>query len=346
MNNIKEILKVNMVIKNYKELCKLLNLEVVSGNSKKAQLNNLERYFKNKKDGNKYIITEIYNKPLEKLHDKSKGNNSIYITYIESLLLKLLSNQKKQTLVCTKNYLLVALGIVDVKYIDKNCQNKIAKIKEFKDYEMNEFNNRAYQTLDRILFSSLKNLKRRCLITFEEELHYTKINENTGVSYEDNVTEDEFRKYTSLKRATLDEMEIDNLRDVYFYHKTKDFYDILRDKLYDEFQWDSSFMCYRIVFTKDDVVRYIPKVEEELKQKLELNDKIVVALNNNAQTRYDNMVAKFKKEYDELCLINNCDYIPHDIVQAYLPPKNYVDRQIEITEEIIRINKVNKKVVR
>lgn len=334
LNNI----KIGQVIKNYKELCGLLNEAIQAGNSKKAQLSEFERYFKYERNGNKYIITEIYETPKDKIFDKSKGNNSIYITYIETLLLHLLSRQKEQTLICTKNYLLVALGMVNFKYIDKDSQKVIAKKKCFKDYEMKEFHNRAYQTLDRILFTSLNNLKKRCLISYSDELRYNKINESTGESYEDEATDDERRKYTSIKREILDEMGFKDLRDIYFYNKTDEFYNILRDKLYDEFMWDSSFICYKIIFTKNDVIRFIPKVEEELKQKLELNDKIVTALNNNAQTRYENMIAKFQKEYDDLCIINNCDFIPNDIVKAYLPPKNYVERQNTITEELIRIN--------
>jgi hypothetical protein len=192
----------------------------------------------------------------------------------------------------------------------------------------------------------LKNLKRRCLITFDDELHYKKISEYTGKSYEDVATDDELRKYTSIKREILDEMEFNDLRDIYFYHKTKDFYDLLRDRLYDEFQWDTSFMCYKIVFTKDDVIRFIPKVEEELNKKL-LNDKIIIALNNNAETRYKNMIDKFEIEYKELCILNNCDFIDDRIVKTYKPPKNYVDRQKAIAEEVIRLNNdKNKKVVR
>lgn len=346
MINIKQTLKVNQVIKNYKELCVLLNEQVQAGNSKKAQFSEWERYFQYEKDGNKFIITNIFDTPNEKVKDKTKGNNSIYITYIETLLMHLLSRQENQTMICTKNYLMVALGMVNIKYIDKDTQKSIAKINSFKDYEIKEFHNRAYQTLDRILFTSLNNLKRRCLITYSDKLHYTKINEDMGKLYDDEATDDEYRKYTSIKREVLDEMGFKDLRDVYFKNKTDQFYDILRDKLYDEFGWDTSCIYYKIIFTKNDIDRFIPKAEEELRQKIELNDKVVVALNNNAKNRYDNMITKFKNEYDELCLINNCDFIPNEIIKAYLPPKNYIERQQLITEEIIRLDRNKENIIK
>lgn len=61
-----ENLKKGMEIKNYRELCKLLNIKVKSSNSKKAQLKELERFFKYHKEGNKFIIDSIYKKVREK----------------------------------------------------------------------------------------------------------------------------------------------------------------------------------------------------------------------------------------------------------------------------------------
>jgi len=72
-------LKKYMIIPNYRKLCELLNLKVASGNSKMSQLKELERYFKYRKEGNKFIIEEIYTDILEKINARkdTKGNNRI-----------------------------------------------------------------------------------------------------------------------------------------------------------------------------------------------------------------------------------------------------------------------------
>lgn len=67
-------LEVNMVIKNYKELCLLLNQEAKTSNSKKAQLKDWERYFKFHKDGQKIIIDEIYDDVLENNDGRKNAN--------------------------------------------------------------------------------------------------------------------------------------------------------------------------------------------------------------------------------------------------------------------------------
>lgn len=69
-------IQVGQVIKNYKELCKLLGQRVTTGGStRNAQLKEFARYFKWEREGQKYIIIHIYNEPLPKLDKRLKGNN-------------------------------------------------------------------------------------------------------------------------------------------------------------------------------------------------------------------------------------------------------------------------------
>ena len=71
-----ENLKVGMVIKNYKVLCELLEIPEKDGNSRKCQLQNLERFIRYEKQGFKYIITEIFNDPLPVIDGRGKNPNS------------------------------------------------------------------------------------------------------------------------------------------------------------------------------------------------------------------------------------------------------------------------------
>lgn len=71
-----ENLNEGQVIKNYKELCLLLNQEIKTSNSKKAQIKEWERYFKFHKEGQKIIIDEIYENILD-INDGRKNANTI-----------------------------------------------------------------------------------------------------------------------------------------------------------------------------------------------------------------------------------------------------------------------------
>ena len=55
------------IYKNWKEICGAMDWEVTSGKSKILKLKDLERYCKYHKDGNKFIIDEVYENPKEKI---------------------------------------------------------------------------------------------------------------------------------------------------------------------------------------------------------------------------------------------------------------------------------------
>lgn len=84
-----ENLEVGKVIKNYKELCGLLGIKVTSGKSKKLQLEDLERYCVYHKEGNKFVVDEIYENPLPKLDGRINGNNNVYVEEIGIYLLNI-----------------------------------------------------------------------------------------------------------------------------------------------------------------------------------------------------------------------------------------------------------------
>lgn len=73
------------IIKNYKELCEVLEIKPCAGNSKKSQLKELDTYCNYHKEGNKFIIDEIFDIQKEKEDlrkfnggDNNKGNFKKY----------------------------------------------------------------------------------------------------------------------------------------------------------------------------------------------------------------------------------------------------------------------------
>lgn len=75
-----ENLYIGQVVKNYKEMCRILGQDVKSGKSKVLQLEDWRRYIEYHKEGNKIVIDVIYDDPIEKIDKRSDGNNSKYYT--------------------------------------------------------------------------------------------------------------------------------------------------------------------------------------------------------------------------------------------------------------------------
>lgn len=70
-----ENIHIGDVLQNQRELCDILGVPYKSqGSSRECQLNDFKRYFNWEKSGHKFIITDIYDTPLEKI---IKRNNNL-----------------------------------------------------------------------------------------------------------------------------------------------------------------------------------------------------------------------------------------------------------------------------
>ena len=72
---VKDTLAIGQIHKNYKTICQVLGQEVKKGDSKKSQLKTWKQYFNWETQGQKWIITEIYDEPRER-EDGRKDNTS------------------------------------------------------------------------------------------------------------------------------------------------------------------------------------------------------------------------------------------------------------------------------
>lgn len=86
-------IETGMVIKNYNAMCDVLNEKPSTGKSKQLQLSRWKCFFDFDKDGQKFIIGEIFKTPLPSV-DARKLKDTIYVKYIELLLMEYLSRQK------------------------------------------------------------------------------------------------------------------------------------------------------------------------------------------------------------------------------------------------------------
>lgn len=127
-----EKLASGMIIKNYKELCLILEIEPkkTGSNSYKSQIKELERHFKYHKEGHKFIIDEVYPRELEKLDKRKLGNNNEQAQSIRYLMCNLLSKheiEQDEVIGFSKYQLLKQIYMVNENYtIAKGFREKYA----------------------------------------------------------------------------------------------------------------------------------------------------------------------------------------------------------------------------
>ena len=312
-NNKEVNLSTGQIAKNYKEMCKILGEDIKCGNSKKAQIKNWKRYFDFAKDGQKLIILEIYNEPLEKpeIHRTREG---VYVQYIECLLMDMLAQSPNHKIVSTKVNLYVTLGMANENYarfydvVDKS--KLVEEINNSNDYKSSKkqdtmiskfdvisFYRYSSLELDRILLRSLISMKNRKLIDYKTS-HIIEFTDNNdrykNCSIGHLATVDEENKILDIEKRMVTEMRYNSLQEIVCSGKIPLYRKLVNRGIREycpEWKRVSPVLCIVYNENKDE---HRPLVAEDIRnltseqQKKELNKKVHERLNQVAQKEYEN----------------------------------------------------------
>lgn len=324
-------LEIGQVVKNYKELCILLNQSPTTGKSKQLQLKDFERYFEWEKSGQKFIITDIYDTPLKKEDKRKQGNNSIYVKYIELILLQYLSQQKNGTRTFKKRDWWQLLGMVNHKY-NRVSQKELKEIDyKITQFEIKHFYQRCNKKLEQVLFSALNNLKNRKLIEYELQTVIVD-NENNYFGADDN----DKRRILQEERYVLHNvMGFEKMIQVFCRFKQDEYYRMVNQRLSDLYDWHHYYKQIKIIYIQKDVLAAIPQIKIDLQKEL-LNKKIADVLKEDANKKYE-----AEKEKWEI----NCrnflwgSYQDHKFGndRPWKIPDTYLDAQRILVDELICI---------
>lgn len=318
-----ENLSVGMIAKNYPELCKILNVPKKTGGAKENQLEWFSEYFSWYKKGNKFVITEVLDIPVEPMADKRGGDMSdnTYVEYIEKLILDtLVQDGEKGEIFFSKSQLYKRLEMVNANY--SPCSGRIPKLAKFIDTDINnvqDFYNSTNGMLERNLNKALKSLESQSLIFWTKEIALCKVNPilattqvtketkvdkfgeeterysaavATGKEYRE-ATDAEKRYIITIERETLKELNCKNKQEVIQRNKWKEFNDKVKNVLFEEqniaFYWQS----YKIIFNtahvqerKNELDRIMLSNQERDEYKAKLNKSIVERSNRNTKNRH------------------------------------------------------------
>lgn len=331
-------LKVGQVVKNYKELCALLEEEFKQGgDSRKAQLKEFARYFEWEKSGQKFLITDIYDTPLPKEDGRNKGK---YVKCIEIILLNYLSKQKGYTYTLSKKKWWELLGMVNRKY-DNVSQEELLEIDPvITKFEIRQYYQRCNKKLEEILFSALRSLSSRKLIDWGIETVI--VTRNQGKTHFRVANEFEKKMILRAERYVLHKiMHLEKMFNVFAKQKQDEFYRLVNEILEDSLDkdWQYYYKQVKIIYNHDQVIEAIPDIEAELR-KLELNDKVVNALNEHAEEKYRKERKKYEDNTAKLFekLVNGEDISGEKIFKI---PDTYVMAQKLLTDELIRLRHKN-----
>ena len=309
-------LTVGKVIKNYKSLCEILEIEAKKSgsNSHKAQLKEFNRYFEFEKQGHKYIITKIYENPKERIDNRMNGNNTVFSDDIEKLILNILASSKDDTITIARGQLYKALCMCNENYLlGRSNISKLSEIIELPKSAIYEFYDNNSSKLRDTVERNLRRLRSRALITWnntitvavtEVEIEYNEFGEpifdkrTKSIRYKTKTVHrlaDKFEKKAILKyeHEVLKEMGIDTIQKVFLLGKWKYFKQQVEDKLRENnTNIDYYYDTYTITFNNEDVKNYVKKLSDNSIKDIKnnINHNMIESIKKSTMKRHDKAI--------------------------------------------------------
>lgn len=278
-------LKVGMIIKNYKNLCELVEEKVSTGNKKKSQLKDLERYCKYHKDGNKFIIDKIYDTPLPKV-DNRTGHNSKYIDQIQDILTYYIyeENKKNDRVILSMSKLINVLGLCNNTYSVANYKKReLAELLHIDLIPIYYFFNTSRAEFKGIITRALKNLENKSVLTANKTFVLGRIDRHKKTVVTRPVTRDEYKLILDTENEVLEYMKTTKkqlfLAGIKAY---REFTELVNKELPKE--WDFYYSAYDLIVGDKAIKREYTRV---LTKKKILNDKSIERLEHVFKTKND-----------------------------------------------------------
>ena len=268
-------LTVGRVFKNYKELCEFMRWKPTGGDYKKARLKELDTLCKWHKEGNKFVIDDIFAEVKNKEDGRSKNN--IYIDSAEALIIHNLKKSANAVTFVTIGNLGEYIGLFNDEY--QYADHDTLKV----DFTIfNSFKRTTNAEAKRILDRCLKAMENRKLI----DSSYTRIivcedGELRGANAEEKkiILDAENKIMKSLGCLNFTQVKNRKLLGL-FNERVKE---EVNSKGIEEFE--SSFKGYEIVSTK----KLIAEAEKQLatiEKKQELNGLFIDKLNSTFEQKH------------------------------------------------------------
>lgn len=220
VNNLKE----GQTIKNYKELCEILDIKATTGCSKIKQLEDLKIYCNYIKQGNKYTIQEIYPKPIITIDTILKSKNSKYIKLLANIIVEYLYNNPTNLKEIPISQLFVLLGITNNNYNSANYYRKeLSQLYDVRLASVYYFYSNTRMEFKNIIERCLNNLQNRRVLNWYKVIMIK--DEDKQIYKADKETE---KFIIDTEKETLEYLKVNNMYELMKdKHKLKEFNNII-----------------------------------------------------------------------------------------------------------------------
>lgn len=308
-------IKSGMEVKNYKELCALLEIPIKTGEAKKKQMKDIESFLTFKKSGHKFIIEAVSLKPVLSLplihrrdHRKKKPQN-IYNKYVQLILLQYLAHSTTNGLLYMgKTDLFKMLGLINNNFNSIQAKADFLEKYEFiTENEVEVVKSHTYSKCTSILNSALKSLRSKRLISYFTVVIITHSDGHSSIA-----NDNEVRIIDKIERDVITSLGCDAIWQVYERKLAGKFYKQVHEKL-KLFNWDNTQRKLKIIYTQEYIIEEISKLDLEL-QKMQLNEEVRDYLTRYIKTKH--------KEFQDTIPAMAVGNMPKSIIDKQKSPEN------------------------
>lgn len=292
-----ENLKQGMILKNYKELCSVLEVlpKKTGSNSYKSQLKEFERYFEYHKEGHKIIIDKICKEVKSKMDNRcyNKGGNNVkYADDIEHLILQLLDKfniSKKERVGFSKNLLFSHCGLINENYrLVKGNTLRFSQLVDMPVQTINECFDYTNNRMLKILQSALNRIQRQALITWSNGYNMV-LKDELGKEYLEVASIEAEKIIMSIERNLMLEMGHSNKRLIFTSGKWNSFKEQTTEQL-KQYYPNLSYYYDNISFNYNnkDIKKALKKYETQDKKQVKqnINDNFSKSLDGTIDRRH------------------------------------------------------------
>lgn len=317
--------RIGQIFKSYKKMCEELNQEVLYGNSKEAQLKEWRRYIEWVKDGQKIVVTDIYDTPLDKTDGRVTNGTQKYQQYIEDILLAYMDseinkdNAKTNIEGCdyqfafTLNGLALLCNMVNKRYVSKNI-DKVLIDAGYTKFNIKDFFSRTELKFSLIINNALQNMEKRKIINYNKVLIVEQNGEKRVATVHDE------NDYLNMEKLALTKMNYSSIVEVFIYNKAKEYYALVDANTKKHLGWDKCYRAYVINLNNRSIdleKAYLEQTNQT--NKLELNQKLIKFFNSQAKNKY----------------IRSCK----DELNGFRLPPNYNQQQKGLSDFLLKVDK-------
>ena len=349
-----------MIIKNYKELCSILDIKTTGGRVKELNLKELERHCKYHKVKNSFVIDEVYEVASEKIDKrkdpKKQSNNSLYSKDIQALIIDILAQARGNAVYLSTNAFLRKLDMINDNYTTgRKYIPKLSELTQVPQEICYDFYNNTNIKLRDKLETALKGLRNRALVMWSHSTtvcvrvaEHIKLNDMEEVVLDDDnivsfrvktvhrkASDEEKELILKTERDILLSMEYNSLQEAFLKGRWKEYKDRVNQILLEKANIEYYYTSYEVIYNHEHIVKAkqqkLSKDERDTIQN-NLNSNITKFINTNAKTTQNRVLKKSYVNANELVQTSK-DYLAHT--------KTLVDTIIkkdanDITEELLK----------